>query len=412
MNHFEAFKARGFVKQLTDDEIAQKVNGDPMVFYVGFDPTAASMHVGHFMTLMSMRMMQRFGHKPIVLLGGGTAVVGDPSGKSELRKMLTREEIDQNANALEKQFRRFFTVGDGPTDAVILNNLDWLGPLNYLDFLRDIGTHFSVNRMLTYESVKLRLEKGLTFLEFNYNLLQSYDFYHLAKNYGCVMQMGGDDQWGNIVSGIELVRRKLSKQAFGLTNPLITTASGTKMGKTEKGAVWLDPEMTTPYDFYQYWVNVDDRDVGRFMRLFTDMEEEVIAELEVLQDAALNEAKARLAWEVTNLVHGKEEADNARNAAKAAFSKDREITPDADIPTVELPAADLEASPQLVAVMGDTGICGSRGEAKRLVKGGGVSVNNKKISSFDHALSPGDVDEYGQIIIRVGKKRFHRLKIV
>ena len=361
MNHFEAFKARGFVKQLTDDEIAQKVNGDPMVFYVGFDPTAASMHVGHFMTLMSMRMMQRFGHKPIVLLGGGTAVVGDPSGKSELRKMLTREEIDQNANALEKQFRRFFTVGDGPTDAVILNNLDWLGPLNYLDFLRDIGTHFSVNRMLTYESVKLRLEKGLTFLEFNYNLLQSYDFYHLAKNYGCVMQMGGDDQWGNIVSGIELVRRKLSKQAFGLTNPLITTASGTKMGKTEKGAVWLDPEMTTPYDFYQYWVNVDDRDVGRFMRLFTDMEEEVIAELEVLQDAALNEAKARLAWEVTNLVHGKEEADNARNAAKAAFSKDREITPDADIPTVELPAADLEASPQLVAVMGDTGICGSRG---------------------------------------------------
>jgi len=412
VNHFEAFKARGFVKQLTDDEIAQKVNGDPMVFYVGFDPTAASMHVGHFMTLMSMRMMQRFGHKPIVLLGGGTAVVGDPSGKSELRKMLTREEIDQNANALEKQFRRFFTVGDGPTDAVILNNLDWLGPLNYLDFLRDIGTHFSVNRMLTYESVKLRLEKGLTFLEFNYNLLQSYDFYHLAKNYGCVMQMGGDDQWGNIVSGIELVRRKLSKQAFGLTNPLITTASGTKMGKTEKGAVWLDPEMTTPYDFYQYWVNVDDRDVGRFMRLFTDMEEEVIAELEVLQDAALNEAKARLAWEVTNLVHGKEEADNARNAAKAAFSKDREITPDADIPTVELPAADLEASPQLVAVMGDTGICGSRGEAKRLVKGGGVSVNNKKISSFDHALSPGDVDEYGQIIIRVGKKRFHRLKIV
>ena len=412
MNHFEAFKARGFVKQLTDDDIAQKVNGDPMVFYVGFDPTAASMHVGHFMTLMSMRMMQRFGHKPIVLLGGGTAVVGDPSGKSELRKMLTREEIDQNAKALEKQFRRFFTVGDGPTDAVILNNLDWLGPLNYLDFLRDIGTHFSVNRMLTYESVKLRLEKGLTFLEFNYNLLQSYDFYHLAKNYGCVMQMGGDDQWGNIVSGIELVRRKLSKQAFGLTNPLITTASGTKMGKTEKGAVWLDPEMTTPYDFYQYWVNVDDRDVGRFMRLFTDMEEEVIAELEVLQDAALNEAKARLAWEVTNLVHGKEEADNARNAAKAAFSKDREITPDADIPTVELSAADLEAAPQLVAVMGDTGICGSRGEAKRLVKGGGVSVNNKKISSFDHALSPGDVDEYGQIIIRVGKKRFHRLKIV
>ena len=412
MTNFDAFKTRGFVKQITDEAIADKINSEPMVFYVGFDPTAASMHVGHFMTLMSMRMMQRFGHKPIVLLGGGTAVVGDPSGKSELRQMLSREEIDANAKALEAQFRRFFTIGDGPTDAIILNNLDWLGPLNYLEFLRDIGTHFSVNRMLTYESVKLRLEKGLTFLEFNYNLLQSYDFYHLAKHYGCSLQMGGDDQWGNIVSGIELVRRKLSKQAYGLTNPLITTASGTKMGKTEKGAVWLDPAMTTPYDFYQYWVNVDDRDVGRFMRLFTDMQEEEIAQLEVLQDAALNDAKARLAWEVTNLVHGRHEADSARDAAQAAFGKNREITPDADIPTVELSGTELEAGPQLVAVMGDTGICGSRGEAKRLVKGGGVSVNDKRIDSFEHVLGPQDVDAYGQIIIRVGKKRFHRIKVV
>lgn len=412
MSFYKEFEERGFVKQVTDEAIKEKIDKERLVFYTGYDPTAKSLHVGHLLAIMAMRRLQKAGHKPIVIIGGGTTMVGDPSGKITMRKMLSKEEIKENAELLKKQFSRFLTFGDGASDAVMINNADWLCSLNLLDFLRDIGVHFSVNRMLTYDSVTARLEKGMTFLEFSYNLLQAYDFYHLYKHFGCKLQMGGDDQWANITAGMDLIRRKEQGEAYGLTNPLLTTAAGHKMGKTESGAVWLDPEMTSPYEFFQYLVNCDDKDVSKLLRLFTDLPLERIYELEALEGAGLREAKKVLAYEVTKLVHGQEEADKAVEAAAAAFGANKEITPETDLPTAELPRSELESLPPLAAVLADKGVLSSRGECRRLIKGGGVYVNNERVSDPEIKLTPGDVDKYGQIIVRLGKKNYHRIKIV
>jgi len=411
MNGFEELRARGFVRQMTHPELEEKISQGGMTFYVGFDPTADSLHVGHFLALMAMRRLQKIGHRPVVILGGGTAVVGDPTGKMEMRKMLDRQEIDANAKALETQFRRFLTLGDGPTDALMLNNADWLLKLNYLEFLREFGVHFSVNRMLTYESVRLRLEKGLTFLEFNYNLLQAYDFYHLFKTLGCTLQVGGDDQWANITAGMELIRRKEQGEAFGLTYPLITTSSGAKMGKTEKGAVWLDPDKTSPYDFYQFWINVDDANALPFLKFFTDLPLEEIAGIEAESAGDPRIAKRHLAFEVTALVHGIEEAQKARSAAEAAFGAARTITPDQDLPTVELSADALGDRPLLAALLADLGILSSRGEAKRLVAAGGLYINEQRVDDPLAVIGPEAVDTHGQIIVRQGKKRYHRIMV-
>ncbi len=414
MDFFSEFEARGFVKQITDEAIKDLLNKESVTFYVGFDPTAKSMHVGNMLTIMAMRRLQQAGHKPVVILGGGTAMVGDPSGKITMRKMLSKEQIDENAEALKLQFSKFLEFGESGNGAIMLNNADWLRSIPLLDFLRDIGVHFSINRMLTYESVKLRLEKeqGMTFLEFAYNLLQAYDFYYLYEKIGCKMQMGGDDQWANITAGIDLIRRKTGGQAFGLTNPLLTTASGQKMGKTEKGAIWLSAEMTSPYDFYQFWINCDDRDAVKFLKLYTDLPLEEIAKYENLQGEELREAKQVLAYEATKLVHGKEEADKAKAAASVAFSGQAEITPDVDIPTVEIKREKIEEKPLLVAVLADTKILQSRGEGRRLIDAGGIYVNGNRITDRDYTLSVNDIDKYGQIIIRKGKKKYHRIKVV
>lgn len=408
MNVFDELKARGMVAQCTNEEkVRELLGGDtPVTFYIGFDPTADSLHVGHFVQLMVMAHMQRAGHKPIALLGGGTGMIGDPTGKSDMRKMLTPEIIDHNIACFRQQMSRFIDFGDDK--AKMINNADWLMNLNYVEFLREIGVHFSVNRMLTAECVKSRMERGLTFLEFNYMLMQSFDFFHLNQTEGCLMQLGGDDQWSNILGGVELCRRKAGKEVYGLTFGLLTTSEGKKMGKTEKGAVWLDAEKTSPYDFFQYWRNVDDADVIRCLNMLTFVPVDEIAELAKCEGSEINRVKERLAYEVTALVHGKEEAEKALAAARAVFGAG---AASADMPSTEL-AADMFVDGQIgvIDLLMATKLTPSRGEARRLIEQGGVSIDDEKVTDLAAAVSV-DAFEKGQIIIKKGKKVFHRVTL-
>ena len=391
-NVFDVLKERDFVKQVVfEEELYKKLGEESVTFYIGFDPTADSLHVGHFVQLMAMAHMQRAGHRPIALIGGGTAMVGDPSGRTDMRSMMSVETIQHNCECFKKQMSRFIDFSDGK--AIMVNNADWLLKLNYVDFLRDVGALFSVNRMLTAECFKQRLEKGLSFLEFNYMLMQSYDFLVLFQKYGCSLQLGGDDQWSNILSGADLIRRKESQPAFALTFSLLTTSEGTKMGKTAKGAVWLDPEKTSPYDFYQYWRNVHDNDVEKCMKLLTFMPVDEIMEMTAHKDERMNKAKIRLAYEVTKIVHGEEIANQVQSQVAASFSNDS-----SNMPKKELASDVTNICDILVA----TGLTKSRGEARRLVDQGGVKVNDDAVAS-NYEISD-EIKAKGEFVLHKGKK--------
>ena len=405
-NAFDVLNERGFIKQMSNEqEIKELLGKEKIKFYIGFDPTADSLHVGHFIQLMAMAHMQQHGHTPIALLGGGTTMIGDPSGKSDMRKMLTRENIDQNAECFKKQMSRFINF-DGES-AIMVNNADWLLNLNYVDFLREVGVHFSVNRMLTAECYKTRLEQGLTFMEFNYMLMQSYDFLVLHKKYGCVMQLGGDDQWSNILSGADLIRRKLQHPAYAMTFSLLVTSEGKKMGKTEKGAIWLDPEKTSPYEFYQYWRNIDDADVGKCLALLTFLPMDEVRKLAALQGSEINEAKKVLAFEITKLVHGEEEASKAKQASESLFGGAMDAS---TIPTVEITAAQYAQDSRMVNILVLCSLAKSKGEARRLIEGGGVFVAEEKLSDVNAILGEAQLKE--GVIIRKGKKAFKKAVLV
>ena len=404
MNVYDELKARGMIAQTTHEEkIRELLNNEKITFYIGFDPTADSLHVGHFLQLMVMAHMQKAGHRPIAILGSGTAMVGDPTGKTDMRKMMTQETILHNADCFKKQMRNLVDFSDGK--ALMLNNGDWLLKLNYIDFLRDIGVHFSVNRMLTAECFKSRLERGLSFIEFNYMLMQSYDFLKLYQDYGCIMELGGDDQWSNIIGGIELVRRALGKDVYGMTFNLLTTSDGRKMGKTEKGAVWLDPEKTSPYEFFQYWRNIDDADVIRCMKMLTFVPVEEIEEMAKLEGSQLNSVKERLAYEVTKIIHGQEQADKALQAAKALFGAGVDTE---NMPSTEI-AADLfiDNAVSVIDLLVATGLVTSKGQARRLIEQGGITVDDEKIKDFNETISIDKFDK-GYVVIRKGKKVFHK----
>ena len=379
----------------------------PITCYIGFDPTAKSLHVGSLLPIMSLAHMQREGHRPIALVGGGTSLVGDPSGKDEIRAVMTREEIDINAEGIKRQLSHFIDFNNGK--ALMLNNADWLAPLNYIDFLRDIGRHFSVNRMLAAESYRQRMETGLSFLEFNYMLLQAYDFWYLFKNHNCLLQMGGNDQWGNILAGADLTRRIEGKIIHGITFPLITTADGYKMGKTQKGAVWLDPELTSPYEYYQYWVNIDDRDVKRFLSYFTFLPMDEIENLSRLKDEKLREAKDILAYEATKICHGEEAADNAQSSARQLFSEGI-IKDIGAIPTYSLIRKDLGEGIEAYILFQKTGLCKTRGEARRLISQKGAYINGQTVPSFGTIVGPDDIRS-NIILLRAGKKKYLRVQI-
>jgi len=401
----ETLKERGFVQQCTDVEgLSKAMDEGPVTFYVGCDPTGPSLHIGHMVPFFAFRHLRDSGHVGIALLGGGTARIGDPSGKSEMRKMISYEAIDANAELFRKQLDRF--VGFDDARAFTANNKDWLASLNYIDFLRDIGSHFSVNRMLSFEAYKMRMETGLSFVEFNYQLLQSYDFLELYRRHGCRLQIGGDDQWGNIVAGIELIRRIEGKEVFGLTFPLVMTADGKKMGKTEKGALFLDPEMTSPYEFFQYWRNVDDTDILRFLLMFTFLSPGECRAL-VAEGRNVNEAKVRLALEVTTLIHGREEAEKALEAAKAAFGGGGNVS---QIPSKVLPASDIAKGIGVLDLFVFSGLVPSKSEARRLVQQGGAIVNDKKIDD-EKAIVDNSWISDGALILRAGKKRVFRIVI-
>lgn len=421
---YEELTRRGFIQQVTEPEPLQALlEQEAVTFYVGFDPTADSLHVGHLMAIMGMSQLQRFGHRPVAIIGGGTAMVGDPSGKTEMRKMLTRAQIVANGERFKTQLGRYLDFAPG--QALMVDNYDWLGELKYIEFLRDIGRHFSVNRMLTYETYKIRMEKGLSFLEFNYQLLQAYDFLMLYKTHGCRLQLGGDDQWANILAGADLIRRVEESEAYGLTFPLLTTAAGKKMGKTESGAVWLDPDKTTPYEYYQYWYNSDDRDVARFLAFFTYLPMAEIEPVRAMTGAELNMAKTVLAYETTRITHGEAAAQEALHAAAAAFGG-REIpagllpsssvprgaaaTTQGAMPGSLLAAARLAAEPRLADLLVELGLVASKGEAKRLIQGGGVTVNEQRVEDMLFSLTPALAVE-GRIVLRLGKKRYHQLMI-
>jgi len=404
---YDILEERGFIEQATDEAKLRELLEGKVTCYIGFDPTASSFHVGNLVPIMSLAHMQRHGHRPIALVGGGTALVGDPSGKDQMRQMMTYEEICQNAEGQKKQFSQFLDFSEG--GALLLNNADWLTKLNYIDFLRDIGVHFSINRMLTTESVKIRLETGLSFIEFNYQLLQAYDFWHLFKHHDCFIQMGGSDQWGNIVAGIDLIRRLEGKQAYGITFPLIMTADGRKMGKTERGAVWLDPERTSSYEYYQFWVNTDDRDVNRFLALFTFLPMEEVKEYGKFEGADIRKAKEVLAYETTKIVHGKEEAEKARNASRSLFSNEK--ADDDSIPTTLIEKEDLIHGIPIFKLFDMTSLCASSSEARRLIEQGGGYLNKKKVDKFDLLVKLDDFNEKDEILLRAGKKKFHRIKI-
>ena len=406
MGIYEELQARGLIAQVTNEpEIREMVNNGKATFYIGFDPTADSLHVGHFMALCLMKRLQMAGNRPVVLVGGGTGMIGDTSGRSDMRQMMTAETIRHNCDCFKKQMERFIDFGEGK--AIMVNNADWLLKLNYVDVLREVGACFSVNNMLRAECYKQRMEKGLSFLEFNYMIMQSYDCYYLFQHYGCNMQFGGDDQWSNMLGGTELIRRKLGKDAHAMTITLLMNSEGKKMGKTAKGAVWLDPNKTTPYEFYQYWRNVGDADVLKCIRMLTFLPLEQIDEMDKWEGSQLNKAKEILAYELTKLVHGEEEANKAETAARALFGGAGDS---ADMPTTELTDADFEnGSINILSLLVAAGLCPSRGEARRLVQQGGVAVNDEKVDSIDAAfareLFAGD-----GVIVRKGKKVFHKVR--
>jgi tyrosyl-tRNA synthetase len=427
MNVLDILQERGFLDQTThDQELRDCLDKENVTCYIGFDPTAASLHVGSLVPIMSLAHMQRQGHRPIALVGGGTGMVGDPSGKTEMRKLLTLEALQHNAAGIKKQLSHFLDFTKDK--ALLLNNVDWLAELKYIPFLRDIGRHFSVNRMIKAESYKIRLdsEEGLTFIEFNYMVLQAYDFLELFKNYDCKIQMGGSDQWGNIVAGVELIRRVEQGAAFGITFSLITTSSGEKMGKTAKGAVWLDAEKTSPYEYYQFWINTDDRDVSRFLALFTFLPMDEIRLIEKLSGADLNSAKAVLAFEATRLAHGNQEAVDACKAAASMFGARKiahDILPSSTIPRGDsnaddeavpssfLDVATLKAGIPAFKLFHQVGLANSGGAARRLIEQGGAYINSHRVESFDYLVSDTDLDDQQTIVLRSGKKRFHKIEV-
>ena len=407
-NVLDIFDERGFLEQVTDYDQVRELLDSPTTCYIGFDPTAKSLHVGSLLPIMSLVHMQENGHRPIVVIGGGTALVGDPSGKTEMRPVMTREEIDRNAEGIKKQLSRFLDFEGGR--ALMVNNADWLTKLNYIEFLRDIGRHFSVNRMLAAESYKARLETGLSFIEFNYMLLQAYDFWYLFKHYDCRIQMGGNDQWGNILAGAHLIKRLEGQIVHGITFPLLTTSSGIKMGKTHKGAVWLDPELTSPYEYYQYWINQDDRDVERFLALFTLLPMDEIRRLGSLKGEDIREAKKILAYEATKLCHGEQEARKAQEASRRLFERG-EVADAGSIPTCEINEAELSHGLPAYILFERTGLCKSRGEARRLISQGGGYVNGKRIEAFDEPITL-DLVKDGALLLRAGKKRYVNVRVL
>lgn len=392
-NVMDVLEERGFIKQTVyGDDLRKKLETESVTFYVGFDPTADSLHIGHYIPIMAMAWMQKYGHRPIALFGGGTGMIGDPSGRSDMRQMMTRETIDHNIECFKKQMSRFINF-DGENGAIIANNADWLLDLNYVNFLRDIGVYFSVNKMLTAECFKQRMEKGLTFFEFNYMLMQGYDFLHLNREYGCSLEVGGDDQWSNMLAGVDLIRRKEQKDAYCLTCTLLLNSEGKKMGKTQKGALWLDENKCPVYDFYQYFRNVEDCKVAECMRLLTFMDMDEIAELTKYNDERMNAAKERLAFEVTKLVHGEEKAEQARKQAKAAFGGNAE----------DMPSYNANGAENILDIMVGAGVAKSKGEARRLIEGGGVSIDETKLSVNDLTIAP-EVKSKGSFVLHKGKK--------
>lgn len=405
MTVFEELKRRGLIAQATNEEEIQRLlDEEKVTFYIGFDATADSLHVGHFLQLVIMKRLQLAGHRPIALLGTGTTMVGDPTGKTDMRKMLTPEEINHNAECFRRQMEKFIDFGEG--QAMMVRNGDWLLNMNYIDFLREVGVHFSVNRMLTAECFKSRMERGLSFLEFNYMLMQSYDFLHLYNTLGCKLELGGDDQWSNIINGVDLVRRVKQDTVYGMTFTLLTTKEGKKMGKTERGALWLDPEKTSPYEFFQYWRNVNDADVINCLKLLTFVPIEEIEAMEQWEGSELNKAKELLAFEVTKMVHGEEEAQKALDAAKAVFAAGGVS---ADMPTTQLTDADFtDGTLGLLTLLVKTGLCTSNGEARRLVQQGGVLIDDQKVTDPALQLTKAQFEK-GHVIIKKGKKNFHKV---
>ena len=407
MGVYEELVERGLIAQVTDEEhIRELVNNGKAVFYIGFDPTADSLHVGHFMALTLMKRLQQAGNKPIALIGGGTAMIGDPSGRTDMRQMMTKETINHNCECFKKQMSRFIDFGEGK--AMMVNNADWLLDLNYIEVLREVGACFSVNRMLNAECYKQRMEKGLSFLEFNYMIMQSYDFYALYKKYGCNMQFGGDDQWSNMLGGTELIRRKLGKDAYAMTINLLLNSEGKKMGKTQSGAVWLSAEKTSPYDFYQYWRNVDDSDVIKCLKMLTFLSLEEIAELEKLEGAEINKAKEVLAFELTKLVHGEEEATKAQNTARTVFAGGGK---DANMPSTDLTKEELGEGIQILDLLVKCGLISSKGEGRRLITQNGISVNDAKVTDIFLEIKEDDFTD-NELVIKKGKKVHHKVNLV
>ena len=401
---FDTLRDRGMIAQIThEEEIKNLLEREKVTFYIGFDPTADSLHVGHFLQMMVMAHMQKAGHRPIAIIGGGTVMVGDPTGKTDMRRMMDRDEIEHNANKFKKQLSKFIDFSDGK--ALMLNNADWLLNLNYVEFLREIGVHFSVNRMLTAECFKSRLERGLSFLEFNYMLMQSYDFLKLFQDYNCKLQLGGDDQWSNILGGIDLIRRVEAKEAYGMTFTLLTNSEGKKMGKTEKGALWLDPEKCSPFDFYQYWRNIHDKDVIKCLKLLTFMPLDEIEKLAQLEGQEINKAKEVLAFEVTKLIHGADEAIKAQEAARALFYKG---VSSENMPQTEISLSTLGEAMPIIDLMLLAKLTSSKGEGRRLIQQGGVYVNDERIQSIEYKVTAADFKE-NELIIRKGKKVYHKI---
>ena len=401
----DILRERGFIAQITFEEDLDKAFREQKItFYTGFDPTADSLHIGHYIPIMAMAHMQRAGHQPIALIGGGTGMIGDPSGKSDMRKMMTMETVNHNVECFKKQMARFLSF-EGENGVIVANNADWLLKLNYVDFLRDIGVHFSVNRMLTAECYKQRLERGLTFLEFNYMLMQSYDFLKLYHDYGCTLQAGGDDQWSNMLAGADLIRRKEGKDAFALTYKLLLTSDGRKMGKTEAGALWLDPNKTSPYDFYQYWRNVDDADVEKCLSLLTFLPMDEVRRLGALEGAEINQAKRVLAFEVTKLVHGEDEAQKAQDAADALFSGGGRA---GSTPTTSVTREELASDSRLISLAVKCGLCKSNGDARKIIQAGGLYIGDEKVADVDFTVTPDMLEGEG-LLLRKGKKNYHLL---
>ena len=401
-NVFDVLVGRGYLKQFTHEEEMREILGkEKVTFYIGFDPTADSLHVGHFIAMMFMAHMQKHGHRPIALLGGGTAMIGDPSGRTDMRSMMSKETIAHNVACIKKQMEKFIDFSDGK--AILDNNADWLLGLNYVDFIRDIGSHFSVNRMLAAECFKSRMEAGLSFLEFNYMLMQGYDFLVLNQKYGCTMQLGGDDQWSNMIAGVELIRKKEQKQAYAMTCTLLTNSEGKKMGKTAKGALWLDPEKTSPYEFYQYWRNVDDADVEKCLALLTFIPMDEVRRLGALEGAEINEAKKILAFEITKMIHGEEEALKAKTAAESLFGAGQDLS---NVPSIEMSESELGMG--IVDLLAEKGVMKSKGEGRRLVQQNGVSIGEEKVTDFAMPVTK-ELFNDGYFLVRMGKKKFYKV---